>query len=179
MRTSILALIFCLSTAGHALAESSTHGGGGAKTGEAEAPPVPSQRIEIPDDYCANISDKARDARYQLQSGTLAELQKQLEAQTAKLEEKRQAVEALLKKRDEEVNLARKELVDIYAKVKPDVAAIQLALLPPETAASVLRQLNPRGASTIINEMKPEVAATIAALLAIEPDDEKARDQGS
>lgn len=146
----------------------------GAKPADAaaEQPPLPvAAAIAIPDNYCANIADKAKDARYLLQAQSLKDLQKKLEDETAKLEAKRVEVEAVLKRRDEEMNKARRELVDIYAKVKPDVAAVQLALLPPETAASVMRQLKPQAASVIMNEMKPEVAAAIATLLAMPPDE--------
>jgi len=86
-----------------------------------------------------------------------------------------------LKKREEEMNRARRELIDIYAKMKPDAAAAQLSLLDPETSASVMRQLKPAGASAILTEMKPDVAAAIAALLAQTPDmaDAAAKEQGS
>ena len=154
---------------------------GSTSKGKAEEPPIP-MAVPIPDDYCGNIADKARDARYLLQAQSLKELQKKLEEETAKLEAKRLEVEAVLKRREEEMGKARRELVDIYAKVKPDVAAIQLALLPAETAASVMRQLKPQAASIIMNEMKPEVAAAIAALLAM-PDEDPAKtdnkEQGS
>lgn len=172
------ALMICLSLAsGPALAAEQSHGGGGGKE---EAPPTPAP-LAIPDDYCANIADKARDARYQLQADSLSELRGKLEEETARLEAKRGEVEALLKKREEEMNRARRELIDIYAKMKPDAAAAQLSLLDPETSASVMRQLKPAGASAILTEMKPEVAAAIAALLAQTPDtaDAAKPEQGS
>lgn len=159
------------------LAEEQTHGGG--KPGKDEkheaGSPLP---LPIPNDYCANIADKARDARYQLQTASLADLQKKLEAETARLEEKRKAVEELLKKRDEEMKRAHRELIDIYAKMKPDAAATQLSLLDAETSAAVMRQLKPAGASAILTEMKPEIAAAIAAILA-QPPDAETKDQGS
>lgn len=154
----------------------------GAKPAAEEAPPPSPMQLAIPDNYCANVADKARDARYFLQAESLKQLQQKLQDETAKLEQKRVEVEALIKQRDDEMKKARRELVDIYAKVKPDVAAVQLAMLPPETAASVIRQLKPQGASVIMNEMKPEVAAAIAVLLAAQPaGDAKdgSKDQGS
>jgi flagellar motility protein MotE (MotC chaperone) len=168
MKVAVAAILSLLAIPNLAIASEQKHGGG--TPGKDEKAPPSVAHVAIPDDYCANIADQARDARYQLQAITLNDLRKKLEEETARLEAKRASVEALLKKREEEMNRARRELIDIYAKMKPDAAAAQLSLLDPETSASVMRQLKPQGASAILTEMKPEVAAAIAALLAQTPD---------
>jgi len=178
MKRLLLTWLVVVLAPGWAAAAEPSHGASSGKG--KEAPPAPAH-VAIPDDYCANIADQARDARYQLQVITLTDLRQKLEEETARLEQKRVSVEALLKKREEEMNRARRELIDIYAKMKPDAAAAQLSLLDPETSASVMRQLKPAGASAILTEMKPDVAAAIAALLAQTPDmaDAAAKEQGS
>ena len=135
------------------------------------APEVPKAAalaaVQMPvDDYCANISDLAADARYVLQKKTLEDLQRKIDEKITLLEAKRAQSEELLKKRDEAVQQTQKGLVDIFSKMKPDVAAAQFEILDVATSASILKQLNARVASTILNEMKAPVAAAITVKMA-------------
>lgn len=84
------------------------------------------------DDYCANIADLAADARYVLQMKTLEELQGKIEQKIVLLEAKRAESEAFLKKRDEAIKETRQDLVNIFSKMKPDVAAAQFEILDVE-----------------------------------------------
>jgi flagellar motility protein MotE (MotC chaperone) len=118
------------------------------------------------DDYCANIANLAADARYALQLKTLEGLQKQIDQKIAVLEATRAENVAFQKKLDEENKGAQKSLVDIFAKMKPDVAAAQFEILDLDTSASILKQLNARVASTILNEMKAPIAAAITSKMA-------------
>jgi flagellar motility protein MotE (MotC chaperone) len=118
------------------------------------------------DDYCANIANFASDARYALQVKTLEDLQKQIDQKITLLEAKRAENEDFLKRRDEAVKGTQKGLIDIFAKMKPDVAAAQFEILDVETSASILKQLNARVASTILNEMKAPIAAAITIKMA-------------
>ena len=118
------------------------------------------------DDYCANIADLAADARHVLQMKTLEDLQGKIEQKIVLLEAKRAESEAFLKRRDEAIKETRQDLVNIFSKMKPDVAAAQFEILDVETSASILKQLNARVASTILNEMKPPVAAAITVKMA-------------
>lgn len=118
------------------------------------------------DDYCANIVDLAADARLVLQTKTLEELQAKIDEKLAALESKRAELEKFLKKRDEAAKETQKGLVDIFSKMKPDVAAAQLEILDVKTSASILKQLNARAASTILNEMKAPIAAAITVKMA-------------
>jgi flagellar motility protein MotE (MotC chaperone) len=123
--------------------------------------------VQMPvDDYCANISNLAADARYVLQKKTLEDLQKKIDERITLLEAKRAQSEELLKKRDEAVKETQKGLVDIFSKMKPDVAAAQFEILDVATSASILKKLNARVASTILNEMKAPVAAAITIKMA-------------
>jgi flagellar motility protein MotE (MotC chaperone) len=118
------------------------------------------------DDYCANIADLAADARYMLQMKTLEDLEKKIDQKIVLLEAKRAESEAFLKKRDDAIKETRQDLVDIFSKMKPDVAAAQFEILDVETSASILKQLNARVAGTILNEMKAPVAAAITVKMA-------------
>jgi flagellar motility protein MotE (MotC chaperone) len=118
------------------------------------------------DDFCANIADKARDARYVLQKKTLDDKQKRIDEEMAALKTAKEAFETEQKKREAEIRTAQQSLVDIYAKMKPDAAAAQLELIGVETASAILHQLNVRSASTILNQMNAEMAARISARLA-------------
>ena len=118
------------------------------------------------DDYCANIADLAADARYMLQMKALEELEKKIDQKIVLLEAKRAESEAFLKKRNDAIKETRQDLVDIFSKMKPDVAAAQFEILDVETSASILKQLNARVAGTILNEMKAPVAAAITVKMA-------------
>lgn len=118
------------------------------------------------DDYCANIADLAADARYMLQMKTLEDLEKKIDQKIVLLEAKRAESEAFLKKRDDAIKETRQDLVDIFSKMKPDVAAAQFEILDVETSASILKELNARVAGTILNEMKAPIAAAITVKMA-------------
>jgi flagellar motility protein MotE (MotC chaperone) len=118
------------------------------------------------DDYCANIADLAADARHMLQMKTLEELEKKIDQKIVLLEARRAESEAFLKKRNDAIKETRQDLVDIFSKMKPDVAAAQFEILDVETSASILKQLNARAAGTILNEMKAPVAAAITVKMA-------------
>lgn len=118
------------------------------------------------DDYCANIADLAADARHMLQMKTLEDLEKKIDQKIVLLEAKRAESEAFLKKRNDAIKETRQDLVDIFSKMKPDVAAAQFEILDVETSASILKQLNARVAGTILNEMKTSVAAAITVKMA-------------
>lgn len=115
--------------------------------------------------YCLNIADKAQDARYAMQSQQLKDLQKQIDARIAELEAKRQDYNKWLAERQAFLDSASSIVIDIYAKMKPDAAAGQLAALDRDAAASVLAKLKPRAASDILSQMPTKVAAEIAAMI--------------
>jgi flagellar motility protein MotE (MotC chaperone) len=115
--------------------------------------------------YCSNIADAAIDARIAWQRQILAEAEKQLQDKTAELEAKTAEYQRWLARRDEFAEKAKKVIVDIYTKMKPDAAALQLAALDEETAAAVLIKLDPRTASAVMNEMDPAQAARLTSII--------------
>jgi flagellar motility protein MotE (MotC chaperone) len=134
--------------------------------------PAPPKAVVVPavqmpkDDYCTNIADLAADARYMLQMKTLEDLEKKIDQKIVLLEAKRAESEAFLKKRNDAIKETRQDLVDIFSKMKPDVAAAQFEILDVETSASILKELNARVAGTILNEMKAPIAAAITVKMA-------------
>ncbi len=115
--------------------------------------------------FCANVGDVATDARIAWQARTLNELKAQVEAETGALDAKRAELEKWVARREEFRKLAEATIVDIYAKMRPEAAATQLAGLDPETAAAVLVKLNARVAGAILAEMDTPRAVNLATLI--------------
>ena len=115
--------------------------------------------------YCTNIADAAIDARIAWQRQNLAEAEKLVQQKATELEAKTAEFQRWLQRRDEFVEKAKKTVVDIYTKMKPDAAALQLQVLDEETAAAVLVKLDPRTASAVMNEMDPTQAARLTSII--------------
>ncbi len=111
--------------------------------------------------YCVNIADQAADARFAWQAKTINELEKEIDKRLAELETKRAEYQEWSKKREEILAKASEHVVSIYAKMRADAAALQLAVLDDEIASAVLVKLNARTASAILNEMEPGRAAQL------------------
>lgn len=117
-------------------------------------------------DYCMNIAKPAADARFELQTKTLLELQKKIDDKIVLLTELDQRNKNFETSQKEKAKVAQKGVIDIYSKMKPDVAAVQLELIDPDIAVAILSQLNVRVASAILNEMKSPNAAILTAAMA-------------
>ena len=115
--------------------------------------------------YCTNIADAAIDARIAWQRQNLAEAEKQITARTEELEAKTAEFQRWLARRDAFSERAQKAVIDIYTKMKPDAAALQLQAMDEEMAAAVLVKLDARSASAVMNEMDAQKAARLAAIL--------------
>lgn len=115
--------------------------------------------------FCANIVDAAKDARFAWEARTLKDLKEQVEAATTALETKRAELEEWTKRRDEFQKLAEQSVIEIYAKMRPEAAAAQLAALDGRTAAAVLMKLKSRTASAILAEMDTPQAVSLAQLM--------------
>lgn len=115
--------------------------------------------------FCSNIADAARDRRYALQKAELQVLQGEIDERMAALETKRLEYEEWLKRRNDFLAQAETNLVDIYARMRPDAAAERLAAVHVELAAGILMKLEARKASLILNEMKSEAAATLTGIM--------------
>lgn len=115
--------------------------------------------------YCFNIADAAKDARYAWQKKTLADVEAELNKRIALLDERTAEYQKWLARRDEFIRTAEDGVVKIYTGMRPDTAATQLALMHEETAAAVLVKLNTRNASAILNEMEPNKAARLTSII--------------
>jgi flagellar motility protein MotE (MotC chaperone) len=118
-----------------------------------------------PQRYCANVADAAADARFAWQAKTIADLEAEIDKRIQELEAKRAEYEGWLKQRDEILRKAEDHMVDIYARMRPESAAAQMAMLDDEMAAALLAKLDGRKASTILNEMEARRAAQLARLM--------------
>lgn len=116
--------------------------------------------------FCVNVADKARDARFAWEMRTLEDLRKEVEQRTAELEAKRAELEEWVRRREEFASRAEGVVVDIYARMRPDAAATQLAALDSAMAAVVLSKLDARVSSAILNEMATPKAVMLAEILA-------------
>lgn len=130
---------------------------------------VPGASTEIDSDiqrFCTNIADAARDRRYSLQRAELETLKTEIDVRIAALEEKRAEYEEWLTRRNDFLSRAEDNLVDIYARMRPDAAAERLAQVNPELAAGILMKINARQAGVILNEMDTKSAATLTGIMA-------------
>jgi flagellar motility protein MotE (MotC chaperone) len=125
--------------------------------------PVTSNDVER---FCTNIADAARDQRYALQAQELRNLQAEVDARIAALEEKRAEYEEWLARRETFLSKARDNVVDIYGRMRPDAAAERLTELGPELAAGILMKLDARKAGIIMNEMETKAAAGVTSIMA-------------
>ncbi len=117
------------------------------------------------DDYCANIANPAADARFAWQKKMLADMEQEIAKRIALLEEKTAEYQKWLARRDEFSMKANETVLRIYARMRPDAAAVQLAALDEETAAAVLTKLEPRAASLILNDMESNQAVRLTAII--------------
>lgn len=115
--------------------------------------------------FCGNIVDVARDRRYSIQAAELAQLQKDVDERMRQLEGKRAEYEEWLNRRETFMKQAQQNVVQIYAKMRPDAAAGQLSELRAEMAASILMKLDARVSSVILNEMDKKAAAALTNIM--------------
>ncbi len=129
----------------------------------AAAAPVPTTDAQR---FCQNVAAAAADARFALQTRKLNDLQEGIARRVAALEAKEAELKALLGAHEEARKRAEGSLVGIYAKMRPDAAAAQIAALDDAIAAAVLNGLSPRQSSAILNEIPAERAVKLVATIA-------------
>jgi flagellar motility protein MotE (MotC chaperone) len=150
--------------------DNSAAAGRPAKTGSVTAPPKPaSPAANAPENdvaqFCSNVIDPAVDARLAWQLKELEKAENQLRERIAEVEAKRTEYEKWMALRDEFLKKAEAGVVDIYSRMRPEAAALQIAGMADDTAAAVLVKLSPRNSSAIFNEMDSARAAHLADLL--------------
>lgn len=118
------------------------------------------------DPFCDAIADPAREQRYLLKQEELKALLASVNERVAELEKQKAGYEEWVRRREDFAKLATKNLVEIYATMKPEASAARLSELSPELAASLLLAITPRQASAILNEMDEKVAASLTSIMA-------------
>jgi flagellar motility protein MotE (MotC chaperone) len=127
-----------------------------AKVAESAAAPAEAKQ------FCANNLAIAGEARIAWQTSKLVDLEEQIKQRLAELDARKVQLVEWLKKHDEAMKKATDEVIAIYSHMKPDAAALQLAVMDDAIAAAVIAKLPPRVAGTILNEMEPARAAQLA-----------------
>lgn len=173
-RRSCAATVFGLTlaiVAGAGLAEENADNG--LTTGSVKKP----MELPISAAYCENIADAAEEARVAIRAKYLKKLEDRIEERVIALEVKRTDVEKWMKRREEFIERAQRNLVEIYSAMRPEAAAQQISIMDDETAAAILLKLKPRTASAILNDIKPKRAARLAAVIAGSAKIHKAEDE--
>lgn len=116
--------------------------------------------------FCVNNANLLGDARIAYQTARLGEIEAKVRERLAELEAKRAEYEAWLRRRDEAMRQAAAGVVAIYAKMRPEAAASQLAAMDDPVAAAILAKLAPRAAGAILDEMEAGRAARLAGAMA-------------
>lgn len=131
-------------------------------------PPLPKSLAEnanVAQQYCFNIADAAKDARYAWQKKTLADIETELNKRIALLDARTAEYQKWLARRDEFIRNAEENVVKIMSGMRPDAAAVQLTLMNEEAAAAVIAKLSSRNSSAILNEMDPAKAAKLTMII--------------
>jgi flagellar motility protein MotE (MotC chaperone) len=128
-------------------------------------PPAAASGTSDAANYCANIRDSAAEARFAWQANTLKTLEAKLTDTLKKLEGRKAELEALTAKRDAEIQQTETRVTEIFARMRPEAAALQLAAMDEAMAVSLLGKLPPRTASAVLNEMEAARAAQLAEAL--------------
>jgi flagellar motility protein MotE (MotC chaperone) len=115
--------------------------------------------------YCSNVASIAADARIAWQTKRLNELDAQIKQKITELEAQETESKQWIDKRTEMMKKADDGVIAIYAKMRPEAAAAQMAIMEEATAAALLAKLNPRVASSILNEMEAGKAAKLTDII--------------
>ena len=102
---------------------------------------VATAKLDPVAEYCLNIADKATDARVAWQTENLEKLKTELDAKIVQLVSRQAEVQGWVEKQQEILSTAEAGLVEIYAKMDPEVAAERLTTLDLGLSSSLLRQL--------------------------------------
>lgn len=128
------------------------------------APPANATADEV-QQFCSNVVDPARDRRYLIQKQELENLQAQVDQRLKALEERKNEYQDWLQKRNNFMDMARQDLVNIYKNMKPDAAAPLLAAADQYVAAAILMKLSPRQSGLILANMDAAKAAKLTGLI--------------
>lgn len=126
--------------------------------------------------FCANNAAIIGDARISWQTTRLLDLETDIRRSLMELDAKKTEYVAWLRKRDDAMKQGADSVVAIYARMRPDAAALQLAAMDDAMAAALLAKLQARVAGAILNEMEPGRAAHLTRVMTgpgVSPDGKK------
>ncbi|MDO5045371.1 MotE family protein [Campylobacter sp.] len=99
----------------------------------------------------------------------LAKKEADINATLAKIEERKQDIENLLKKNEEILSelktMTADKVSEAYGKMKDQAAADVLSAMDRVSAATIMYALAPKKISTIMSKMQPNIASEITLLL--------------
>lgn len=141
--------------------------GSGAVAAPTQTPPAaaPASLTSDAASYCAAIRDPAAEARFAWQANQLKSLEARLAETLKKLEERKAELQLLTDQRAAEVKQAEARMTDIFARMRPEAAALQLSAMDQGVAVAVLSKLPARAASAVLNEMEASRAAQLAEVM--------------
>lgn len=143
-----------------------------AKKGESKdpddlpLPPSTKQELSPAQQYCSSILDATSAAQIAQQTRNLQKAQKEIDDRIALLTAKAAVLKSWMKLREDFVAHATDSLVQIYSRMKPDSAAVQLAAMNEMTSAAIISRLSPKVSSPIMAEMDAAKAARLSAVIA-------------
>lgn len=126
--------------------------------------------------FCTAIAEPARDQRYLMQKQELEKLQADIDSRIETLQTRRAEYEDWLKRRNDFMQKADGQLLEIYKKMAPDAAAPQLQKANVILAAAIIMKLPPRQSSLILSEMDPDKAALVASIMSSASDPNTSKD---
>ncbi len=136
-----------------------------AAKAQADAPAAPAPAMSEAQKYCQNIAAAAADARFAWQSKKLSDVETKIKQRLADLEARQTEVKDILDRYNDAIKRAKSGLVDIYAKMKAETAAAQIAAMDDGPAAAILSQLNAQKASAILNEIPADRAVRLVTTM--------------
>lgn len=132
----------------------------------AEAAAQSDAAADIARNYCLSIASPAAEARLKRQRQELNALKADVQKRIAALDAKIVEHKSWLERFDAFAGKARDSLVGIYASMKPEAAAKQIAEIDEETAAAVIQRLDTRQSGAILTDMDSKKAARLMQLIA-------------
>lgn len=126
----------------------------------AQAQSRPTQKDQ--QQYCNNIAASSETLRLERRRKELADLETEVTKRVQALETRQEELRALVDRLDAFERNANEALVGLYARMKPDAAAAQLAELDEDIAAALVLQFKSKTSSAILSEMDAARAAALA-----------------
>ncbi|MCC2096093.1 MAG: hypothetical protein KDJ29_04345 [Hyphomicrobiales bacterium] len=127
--------------------------------------PIPAGMAKWVETYCKANRQSIAAMQLVWQRQQLEKAEKSLDKKIAALDAKITAYRTLLDNDKKMRGKINRKVVGIFAVMRPDAAATQLAAMAEGKALVVLASMEPKQASQILNEMSPPKAARLAEMM--------------